>query len=70
MFADSNRIETQQIVGTAFPVYGRDLILFLSVAGGDTVNAFTNVIDGQEFTIVNISGAALNISMSAMNIGA
>lgn len=70
MFADINRIEIQQIVSTALPVNGRELIVFSSTAGGDTVNAFTNVIDGQEFTILNISGSALNISMSAMNIGA
>lgn len=70
MFADIKRIESQQIVNTAFPVYGRELIIFSDPAGGDTINAFTNVIDGQEFTVVNISGASLNISMSAMNIGA
>ena len=70
MFADINRIESQQIVNTAFPVYGRELIIFSSIAGGDTINAFTHVIDGQEFTVVNISGAALNVSVSAMSIGA
>lgn len=70
MFADINRVETQQIVSTAFPVNGRDLILFSSIAGGDTINAFTNVCDSQEFTVVNISGAPLIVSTSAMNIGA
>lgn len=70
MFADINRIETQQIVSTAFPVYGRELIIFSNTAGGDTINAFTKVIEGQQFTVLNISGAALNISLSAMSIGA
>lgn len=70
MFADINRVETQQIVSTAFPVNGRDLIVFSNPSGGNTINAFTSVIDGQEFTVVNISGVSLNISMSAMKIGA
>jgi hypothetical protein len=70
MFADINRIETQTIISTAFPIYGRELIIFSDTSGGSTVNAFTNVIERQEFTVLNISGAALNISLSAMNIGA
>ena len=69
MFADLNRIEVQQIISTEFPIYGRELLLFSSNAGGDTVNAFTQVMEGQEFTVVNISGSPLNISTSAMSIG-
>ncbi len=69
MFADINRIELQQIISTAFPIYGRELVIFSDPAGGDTINAFTHVIEGQEFTVVNISGAPLNISTSAMSIG-
>lgn len=69
-YADIERIVANQVISTAFQVNGLHFVKFSNVAGGTTINAFTNVTPGQEFTLLNISGSTLTVSAAAMGIGA